>query len=335
MFLADTNQPTATVGSDNSPSFRFPSKFSFLPNMSPCFTLNRNSTLVQLFQGERNGLHMLLFFNESDYKSADYPVSALQDERKGLMVSIHDPKEHSMDIDGISLPPGFHTHIAITKHVYYRKKKPFQSKCFDGSIESYPKIVPGKYRVGNCYFSCYHLALYNLCQVVIPSLTAFMPPDKYPSRNLSAEDLNRCHSQLNGVFRTCDCRIPCYEEMYKTKVVREPWPQSWQATQLLASLTNASEMYQSSTAMTMIKKHLIKLSVYYEELIENVSEEKELYQQASILSDMGGQMGLFLGASLLSVIEVCWLICRAIQRRWRERKMTIASNSDLKLERLQ
>lgn len=60
--------------------------------------------------------------------------------------------------------------------------------------------------------------------------------------------------------------------------------------------------------MDYFKDNFLKLVVYYEDLnFEDISEEP-LYDEYRFLADIGGTLGLFLGASLLSFVELFELL---------------------------
>ena len=304
---------------------KFPDNFTFVPSSWPCFTLNRNASLEQLEADERNGIRALLFYNESE--RAHWPNLTgieISDERQGLYVDIHDQAEHIHKLHGIILPTGFHTHIVIRKIKTVRKRKPFDSNCYEETENRYTKVLTGKHTMSNCLFACMAREVYTKCKDLPPFYRMFMKNSTYPKlNNMSTTEVGLCAKQaltdfsyIEDQWKTCNCRLPCEQIDFETKVTRNPWPQSWQAEYLSKVLADVTKIPQNQIGFELIKKHLIKLSIYYGEMSETEITEKELYETAKIVSDLGGQMGMFLGASFLSLIELLVLACTVFSKWW-------------------
>lgn len=305
---------------------KFPDMFSFVPNYWPCFTMNRNATLVQLEPSEHYGIRMLLFFNESDYSDDGFSQNVsthLHDVRQGIYIDIHDPAEHLHQLQGITLPTGYHTHIALRRTNTTRKAAPFRSNCYNDEEESYTKVITGKHLVSNCFYSCALLAIYNTCGNIPAYLKAFMPEDKYPPiQNISENLMQNCsrNATRNKTVENCGCRMPCKQITYETKVIQNPWPQSWQTNYLRPVLSEMINIPEAQIDVAMLKKYLIFVSIYYDDFTETVITEKEFYELSKIVSDFGGQMGMFLGASFLSLIEIICLLLSLVYGWWVRRK---------------
>lgn len=302
----------------------FPKHFSFLPSFWPCFTLNRDKTLTQYSAGDRAGLRMILFFNESEREYFPFP-DVLDDERRGLFVAIHDPKEFISDFTGIFLPTGFHTSIEVSKHTVKRKPSPFPSKCVHSGQESNENIFPGKQNVKNCLYSCFSLTVYRLCGGAQMVMQAFMKPDKYPNiLNFSNATAMKCAQEAVNHMNDCDCPLPCEEEVYQTKVNRLPWPMQWQRELLRGQLNTHAAGSDASIGEHFTRNHLLKLNIYYSDLIEFTYTEEESYGKMSIVSDFGGQMGLFIGASVISFVELIILLFHCI-KSWNDKRKNVES----------
>jgi hypothetical protein len=53
-----------------------------------------------------------------------------------------------------------------------------------------------------------------------------------------------------------------------------------------------------------VKRNFAKLNVYFEALNYETVEQKKAYEVPGLLGDIGGQMGLFIGASILTILEL-------------------------------
>ena len=316
MFFGTTESNASAMGAESLKYFRFPQGFEITPNKEPCITLNRNSALVQQAEGEKYGLHMILY-NEGG--AALHDVSAnepLTDNREGIYAMLHDPKQVVPMGDRIVIPPGYHTHISITKNVFKRLPHPYPSKC-KNNRSNRDSIYPGKNTQQMCFSSCAYKQVYKACPGVIPEMKVFM---KAPSFPLLADIYNvsfwKCVensvSQLD--YLKCDCPQHCNDETYTTVINRNPWPQLWQVPSFMKLINDVEGKANRTLPATEIREKLIKLTIYYSEFRENASEEQPFYDLFTILSDLGGQMGLFMGASLLSLAEIIALTATCLRR---------------------
>ena len=328
LFLANLPVFTARLSKTNSETFRFPKMFSLLPSFWPCFTLNRKAELKQSSSGKRDGLHMVLYHDQHAFKGDKFSYDPLGEERQGLYVNIHDHREHIREFGGVLLPAGYHTHIKIRKIVKLRKPSPFPSKCVHDGKESYEKIIPGKHIITNCFYAFLEIFAYHKCNGVQSYMRVFMPVEKYP-KNASYGDLKYLECADKVSMQTIDsgCQLPCYEEIYETQVNRQPWPQDWQADTFASMVAVGSAAPANNVTLKDIKSKLVRLSIFYEDLATEVHEEKELYTLSNIVSDMGGQLGLFLGASCLSLVEVSIILWNCVNGRFRKKAKTHPEDS--------
>ena len=317
MFMGTFKSKTSAMGTEIPQYFRFPEGFEITPYKLPCITLNRNSTLVQEAEGERYGLHIILyneFHNISLTFPSDEPLKASQN---GIYVFVHDQKQLVPIGDGIVVPSGYHTHISVTRTVFKRLPYPYPSKCVSDS-SNHHRIYPGKNTQQMCYASCGLTQLYRLCPGVLPEMKVFMKAPEFP---VQADPRNASYwkciqSSLSRLeFQHCDCRSSCDDEAYTTVVNRNPWPPNWQAPSFLKLINKMEGKSNLGLPANDIRDRLIKISIYYENFREHVSEEHPLYDLSTIASNLGGQMGLFMGASLLSLAEIVALVVTYFTRR--------------------
>ncbi|XP_065067002.1 degenerin del-1-like [Rhopilema esculentum] len=310
LFIGTFDAKTSGMRRDMPEYFRFPEKFSILPNIYPCFTLNRNSTLRQGIGSEKNGLQMILYNDEiADHTFANgHEEEPLTEVHQGTVVHIHDTKVHVPISDGIHIPAGFHTHIAIHKNINKRKPSPYSSHCVQTNEEDRQTIFPGKNTQLHCFYSCAMRRFYNRCNGVLMEYRSFMGPKKYPKMaSYSASFLNCLESFFKKPdLLTCNCKPLCEQESYEVRVNRNPWPRNLHGSALSNIVSTMKGVNKSNPQEA--RKYLAKVTVYYEEMTENIFEEKEKYDFSTFISETGGQMGFFLGASLMSFIEIFALV---------------------------
>ena len=325
MFFGNKTVYTSLHDTGFFGDFKFPEHFTLLPHSYPCFTLNNNSALKQLLVDSASGVHLLLDFDENERIHGDpseekqYRISPFSDTRNGLYVAVHSPKDFH-GFEGIPLSPGFETRISFSKSLIQRKKSPFPSKCLDDNEQRFTNIFPGRPNMASCWQSCFYLNIYQLCASVPSYMRPFMPFDQFPDQSFNGT----CPIEVYydpALLQNCQCRLPCYEERYKTNVMQRVWPQGWQTGQFEGLFEESLSSEQNHTlTINDVRKRLIKVSLYYSELAEYFYEEREVYEYTSVLSDIGGQVGLFIGASIISLIEVLWLLSMLAQRLFKPKE---------------
>ena len=316
IFIGTFKSKTSAMNTENPQYFQFPKGFEITPYRKPCVTLNRHLTLVQETEGEKHGLHMIMYnegYNLPHRGSTDRPLS---NDRNGIYAVIHDPKQTVPIGDEIAMFPGYHTHISVTKNIIKRLPYPYPSKC-KNDWSNRESVYPGKNTQKMCTESCAHKQLYKMCSVVSPEMRIFMKASKYTvqadnNRSSLAICLMRSIPQIN--YQLCDCPEHCYDERYTTVINQNPWPPHQEEPPLFKLIDNLEGKANMTLSANDIRERLMKLSIYYNEFKENISEEQPLYDLLAIVSDLGGQMGLFMGASLLSLAEIMALVGQSFKR---------------------
>ncbi|CAL8287890.1 unnamed protein product [Boreogadus saida] len=93
----------------------------------------------------------------------------------------------------------------------------------------------------------------------------------------------------------CMCRTPCNMTRYNKELSMVKIPSKTSA-RYLEKRFNKSEKY--------ITDNILVLDVFFEALNYETIEQKKAYEVAGLLGDIGGQMGLFIGASILTILEL-------------------------------
>eukprot|EP00112_Aurelia_sp_Birch-Aquarium-sp1_P016597 Seg378.11 transcript_id=Seg378.11/GoldUCD/mRNA.D3Y31 product="Acid-sensing ion channel 1" protein_id=Seg378.11/GoldUCD/D3Y31 len=303
---------------DSSRKCSFPDDFTPALNPSYCYSINKNGLFRQKGANRLYGLEMLTFKNSSEFKAVDndgmHPLR-LSQEKRGLFLKVHSPSVNigiSAD-EAIPLVSGYYTEVVLKKTVYVRLTHPYDTNC--SSFSSVKNIFGGNYTVRNCFAACILHFMYRECGNVLPPFWRYMPPEEYPRlQNLSKAFLcfQRVYDESSKL--ECDCPPPCYEEKYETKVTISPLIHSHFTPKLMKELRKRLNIPEN-VAIESFKPHIARLSVFYESLVTEKHIEQELYDVESLLSDFGGLMGLLVGASVISLVELIWLIVTSIFNR--------------------
>ncbi len=136
-------------------------------------------------------------------------------------------------------------------------------------------------------------------------------------KNLTANETAYCYSKMYQEFDTkiCNCSTPCREVSYDVKVKRKPWPQKWltkKYKKLFAQALNKTEKELSDEENF---GNFLKISIYFDDFVTTSIREEELYSYENLISDIGGLMGFYLGASIVSIIEMIWLVMKWLKSK--------------------
>ena len=251
---------------------KYPAHFTkkLIPYYGLCYTFNPDGRFFQYVGGKSFGLHIGLFVNTTKNKA------------KWVEVSLHQQDEFPFPfLDGIVISPGFSTDIALKMRKILRRQSPYPSHC---TLEEKEHLLfPGKYTSENCEVTCYMEETINSCKTTLPweSLLYFSKVNK-PKLLKNAIDFveGKCisnnNSSLLALLAQCNCRVPCNEVKFEKM-------------------------------LSFIKTGYDKLSevkIYFQDLSNEVITETPVWSFTKLLSDIGGMTGIWLGASVLSIIEM-------------------------------
>ncbi|XP_064390516.1 acid-sensing ion channel 4-B-like [Halichondria panicea] len=160
-----------------------------------------------------------------------------------------------------------------------------------------------------CLNDCFYTHIANECQCVEKK---FYTPVRSPyteMKDCGSTDIC-CEVYTFETFKdSCNCPLKC-ETIDRTLTTSS-------ATHSLNNGPNAGSM--------------VGINVYYESLVTEVRETTDSYTPWSLISDIGGNTGLFLGFTLLTMGEVLLLVlglctdccCFSCKKRWNRKQLTV------------
>ena len=264
-----------------------------------CFKFNPNGTFFQVGEGSYYGMSIILFVNQSDSD----PFSGF-DEGAGikLVIQSHDTFPFPLE-NGILVKPGAYTRIIVEKQVYKRLPYPFPSKCMsqgDG-------IFPGKYTPRNCKRTCFVRYAKKACGGTDAFVQYFTGEKRDPPLNITEL---QCfyNKQIEAAWphnaKKCNCALQCHEETFHPMVSQSLWPSPSDLPYYKKIFAAALGLNHSTMTDAYVYNNFLKINIFFSELAyEQVSEMPEWTSQ-KLVSDIGGQMGIWIGASLFSVLEL-------------------------------
>ncbi|CAI9162644.1 unnamed protein product, partial [Rangifer tarandus platyrhynchus] len=239
--------------------------------------------------GTGNGLEIMLDIQQDEY----LPIWGETEEttfEAGVKVQIHSQSEPPFIQElGFGVAPGFQTFVATQEQRLTYLPPPWgECRSSEMGLDFFPV-----YSITACRIDCetrYIVENCNCRMVHMPGDAPFCTPEQHkecaePALGLLAEkDSNYCL-----------CRTPCNLTRYNKELSMVKIPSKTSA-KYLEKKFNKSEKY--------ISENILVLDIFFEALNYETIEQKKAYEVAALLGDIGGQMGLFIGASILTILEL-------------------------------
>uniref|UniRef100_A0A8B9H5D3 Acid-sensing (proton-gated) ion channel 2 n=1 Tax=Astyanax mexicanus TaxID=7994 RepID=A0A8B9H5D3_ASTMX len=231
--------------------------------------------------GTGNGLEIMLDIQQDEY----LPVWGETEEtafEAGVRVQIHSQAEppfvHEL---GFGVAPGFQTFVATQEQ---------RVNASEAGIYTFLEF----FCLLMFWMPCWWLDFqhrYLSCRTLHPRRDSpYCTPEQYKD---CAEPALAALSAVEG--SNCVCRNPCNMTRYNKELSMVKIPSKTSA-RYLEKKFNRSEKY--------ITDNILVLDVFFEALNYETIEQKKAYEVAGLLGDIGGQMGLFIGASILTILEL-------------------------------
>ncbi|KAH9500006.1 hypothetical protein Btru_076144 [Bulinus truncatus] len=248
-----------------------------------CFTFNSDPSNVK-FTNSYGGL------------SLKVNLGAFQSGQKtaGAKVILHDPEEFPNTFNkGILVAPSAVAYISVNKKQSRFLPVPFKAygteNCFDYENDGSDRLnLYQRSGYSWCMADCRLRRVVAACQCVaagdpdIPGIH-LCSVDKYFSCYLPVH--TAAHNSSPSNKSDCNCPLPCYKVEYS------------------GSISTAAIINTLDSTNGGVVDSLVEINIYYEELISLIEEHVPKYLWPDLFGNLGGQIGLFTGASLLTLFE--------------------------------
>jgi hypothetical protein len=221
--------------------------------------------------------------------------------------------------DGISVSSGMSTNIALKREFKSMLPQPYSDCVVDQGKYNYIstsdlfnkiKSSPYDYTQSFCLQQCMQQYLNEKCSC---GFTTFSTKEIFPD---VCDNLNQTGCTLDVYFNDY---IP---NDYSTKNCLPKCPKECNSTQITATTTSyellgngyfdyikgnlnlSSDFINTSITTETVRKSVVRIFVYYDSLSYTQSEEAPQIDIISLIANIGGNLGLFLGVSLFSVWEI-------------------------------
>ncbi|XP_035666346.1 amiloride-sensitive sodium channel subunit gamma-like [Branchiostoma floridae] len=268
-----------------------------------CFTFNKEEFIPGrsphsvTSAGPSHGLSLILYIEQEEY----IPRIA---EKAGVRVVIHSNEVFPFpEAEGFDAPPGSLTSAGLRlTHISRLGGK--YGDCTDGA--GHELLYPGGYTQQNCIATCHQDHMINICGCADIS---YMLPQGATYCNFSTS-VATCEE---GVKRriatanlTCACPASCSDRVFRKSIGLAEWPADSYLPTVLSKLRTKSRGPGTGILgdSDEFKRNLLKVNIYYEALNFERITESPGYEVENLLGDIGGQLGLWVGMSCLSAMEI-------------------------------
>ncbi|KAF3824111.1 hypothetical protein GH733_008396, partial [Mirounga leonina] len=260
-----------------------------------CYTFNADpqSSLPSRAGGMGSGLEIMLDIQQEEYLPIWRETNETSFEA-GIRVQIHSQEEppyiHQL---GFGVSPGFQTFVSCQEQRLTYLPQPWGNCRAESGLPEPELQGYSAYSVSACRLRCEKEAVLQRCRcrmVHMPGNETICPPNIY----IECAD-HTLDSLGGGSEGPCFCPTPCNLTRYGKEISMVRIPNRGSA-RYLARKYNRNETY--------IRENFLVLDVFFEALTSEAMEQRAAYGLSALLGDLGGQMGLFIGASILTLLEI-------------------------------
>ena len=269
-----------------------------------CYTISSshlNAATKDLFLTTKPGpnfsLGLVIRINQSEYSSAAESVGA------GIKVMLHQAGEYPDESRAFAASPGSELHIAISTQETHKLGSPYQpinchreNLTYHAAENSEAYYFPTIYSKEGCAMFNYLDYFKRFCQCSLTGTDVTLP-------NCTMSQIVSCsyHGYNYVKVKEADpngesykCAPPCSETIYNI-----------QPSSMLSPSTKGVEVFKRNFnySMDYMRENMLILKLFYSSLNVNILSQHPTYSQQSLVSDIGGQLGLLLGASLIDLSQ--------------------------------
>ncbi|XP_071784768.1 acid-sensing ion channel 1C-like [Asterias amurensis] len=210
------------------------------------------------------------------------------------MVAVHDQDEIPLvESSGIAVSAGTEARIALQRKETQNLEPPHHlSVCGAKELKYFDTFSKNK-----CQMECLIDHIMEVCGCVEPYMAEFAT-GKIICGVVEVFECSEPHTRDFSVGEECTCPIPCNVTQFVPNVSTAKFPSDFYAGRLAVS------HFGSNKATSYFGTNLVLLEVYYEDTTIERSTQYETYCFFGFLCDFGGALSLWLGGSILTLLEI-------------------------------
>eukprot|EP00117_Sycon_ciliatum_P016940 scpid45734/ scgid16157/ Acid-sensing ion channel 1; Amiloride-sensitive cation channel 2, neuronal; Brain sodium channel 2 len=310
---------------ENSSSF-----ITFITALGLCHTYNADGRFpYQTTIGVNGGRRFIINVNQNEYAGITL-LSA------GVEVYIHNPGELvQRGQHAIYVGPGQRANIAVKPARRHILGSPYRTPPCTNENLNRDKSLP--YSPARCELDCQNQYIAEECEclplTVSAGVTLTLPSGRRVSRYCSVQEYFSCSSLLDyafhnnvSVYSECRsrCLLPCEAPpntyIYGSALSWDLFP-NFIASELIIEVLTDFGLYDNprniTTNLQLVRENFAQINVFYESLSYERIDEQVSVTLSTLFGSVGGNLGLFIGASMLTLLEFGQYITRFFIARFR------------------
>ncbi|XP_061179659.1 acid-sensing ion channel 2-like [Saccostrea echinata] len=261
-----------------------------------CFSFNgpsQNPPLVSRIIGSKKGLSMFVHLDQDNYLIGNHKGA-------GIQVAIHHRDvEPNMADKGFYVCPGTVTYVPIRKNKYTYLPRPYKAfgtnyctKTTDPDFQNPLKHYP-KYSHYACLKECRSRFIFKFCKCRLITDMGDEIICTIAQEYQCAFDTRELFDSSTRVQAECNCPIPCENVHFEKEISSAQFPSE-----------KYREVIYNFYKIENISSNYLQLNIYYDTFVTHTIEQVPKVDITNVLGNIGGYLGIFLGASLLTITEV-------------------------------
>uniref|UniRef100_A0AC35GSI0 Uncharacterized protein n=1 Tax=Panagrolaimus sp. PS1159 TaxID=55785 RepID=A0AC35GSI0_9BILA len=266
-----------------------------------CYTFsNKKLQRKQWFSGYNYGYEIIVD-TKSDRLFEHLSIDPFADI--GIRIFIHNETQFPQMIGGgILAPPGMRMYAGMEK----KELKLLPNTDWGVCQQSWDEKIHGKqllnfsYSANHCEMNCrlnFFVENCNCAPVYLNFNKTFQTCDPI--------QLTTCEIKVNKTFQseTCNCAVECEKSEYDIQI---------SYSNMMFTLEDREMMKLEGQSLEYAKENYVSVMIYMREISYELHEQQRQMQTADLLSNIGGSMGLFLGMSTVTMLEVFIFLFKSV-----------------------
>ena len=273
-----------------------------------CYTFNQDGSFKQIIKGPTMGI-FAVFYLAND---ANATKSTGATSTHGIEIFIQKPDEKNpTGSDGILGIPGHLTRISLRQKTYKRLPEPYPDRCVDNKDTESPH---------ECQIKCIAMHQIKECNVISVTIKHYfndintenlgnMSSVRIPETDEEHACIKMVVESFANEHLSCKCYMPCFERVFDYSISQSRWPHDDTREDILLLMKS---QFGINITENESNKQLAAIQVYYAQLQYDEVLQLPAYSVDKFLSDLGGLLGLFIGASVFSGIDFLVFLLRTL-----------------------